>query len=196
MLPIPYTVTVCDLGKRSFPVEIEGMARPNSVAGVFRSEGDGIASLQLTVNRAAIHPGSTAIRIRIRDDEHNTVRTSILTLTLQRQSRSLWAWLILLAGGLGGFALFVLRNINEGNSEHWYNPRDWWKVCELKSTLLALIAGIGAVIAVYFSVYSASWALGDAWWSTFLKAGGAFLGAATAASAAGGAIKDTKTATV
>lgn len=184
-LPIAYTVSSCDLGERAFPVEIEGLPTASAVSGMFRSEGDGVASLQLHVNRAAIPPGSTPVRIRIRDDHGHTVRTSILTLTLQRHSRELWAWLLMIAGGLGATALFVVRQVNEDNHEHWYSVRVWGRIFQEKATFLAITAGVGAAFAVFFDVYSPAWALGEDWWSTLLKIGGSFLGAATAASAAG-----------
>jgi hypothetical protein len=177
-----YVVSQCNPNDQDIHVRVEGLDNPSAVSGSFESAGDGVGFLHLVFNRSAIDAGSTDIRIVITGDP---VRTSILTLTLDKRSPMWIAGLIALAACVGGLLLFGLRTL-ESNAGWW---RAWqWKAFQPVAGILVLIASVGAALGVLFGGgLATNWTAGSDWWSFFLKIGTATIGGATAIAATGAA---------
>ena len=172
--PIQYVVAGCDLRGVDFRVKVEGLDSPNAATGSFEGAGDGVGFLHLNLKKGELSAGSSTIAVVV---EGRRVHTSVLTVTLDRQSSQGWTWFIWASGVIGGLALFGLRNL--GSDESWWKV--WkWQVFQPAAGLLIVIAGVGAALGVLKTNYPPDWAFPDDAFDLFLKVGTATIAAATA----------------
>ncbi|MGD0272279.1 MAG: hypothetical protein ABSB96_00880 [Gaiellaceae bacterium] len=173
---IEYRVTQCDLRVSDLGVWVQGLDNRDALTATFSGGRDGVAFLHLEAKRDEIPAGTTAVKLVIGSE---LIRTSTLTLTIDKHSS---AWAVFGIGVIGlfvGLAVFGAQSFRTGKKgwRVWYafRPPIWGVVI--------VGAAAAAVIGIGVESFSSHWSLHSDWWKLLGTMGGASIGAAATGSA-------------